>query len=453
MDLLFVQASAAFIIQTFYLSDKRKNLRRYFFEPGTLLLLVFSCVAHLCVFIVSQQKKKSSISSNISYKYLVIIYFLFLSFPSFANNDSALINALVRDISAMQVKQDDGEFYAGMFYGTRECGGIPHNLQPDNNTFFTAIGAFALKNLLPSLQNQNKAIVKDIVSKAAATFPNFKNRFGYPFYNFWPTHAPIMPHTYYFKYLKGVFGQGEDADDSVMILMASENNDSANKVIKKRMITVSNLGRRKIISTFKKYSNYPAYSTWLGFKMTPDFDFSVQCNIMYFMLSNGLPLVKQDTATIELLAEMVKNREYMNNHVYISPYYVKSSVELYHISRLMGAFHIPQLEQYKPQLIKDIRKVLAESTNIMDQIILRTALLRLRAEAPPLDLASVDEFNNSNQQKYIFFQARPAFSYPTPFKQVFLQWSYINYYFYCPAYNKILWLEYLVEKNKAQNTK
>lgn len=368
---------------------------------------------------------------------------------SIANNDSLLITTLVKDIAAMQLKQGDGEFYAGMFRSTRECGGIPHNLQPDNNVFFTAITAFAFKNMLPFLNNENKTIAKNIISKAASTYPNFKNRFGNPFYNFWPTHAPIMPHTYYFKYLKGVFGQGEDADDSVMILMSAENDETANAVIKKRMIDVSNLSRKKIISTFRKYRKYPAYSTWLGFRMTPDFDFSVQCNIMYFVLQKKLPLIKQDTATIQLLAEMVKNREYLKHPVYISPYYIKSSVELYHLARLMGAFDVAVLEQYKPQLIADIQKQLQSSTNVMDQIILRTSLLRLKATAPPLDINTIEEFEKSNQQKYIFFQARPAFSYPSPFKQIFLHWSYINYYFYCPAYNKTLWLEYLVEKNKG----
>ena len=83
----------------------------------------------------------------------------------------------------------------------------------------------------------------------------------------------------------------------------------------------------------------------------------------------------------------------------------------------------------------------------MDQIILRTSLLRLGADAPVLKISSINEFEKSNQNQYIFFQARAAFSYPTPFKQIFLHWSYITYYFYCPAFNKTL-LEYLVERNK-----
>lgn len=363
--------------------------------------------------------------------------------------DTALINALVLDIAAMQVQQD-GEFYRGMFPSFRQCGGAPHNYQPDNNIFFTAISAFALSNMLPHLDAHNKVVVQEMIHKAAAVYPNYIDQFGDPFYNFWPTHAPIMPHTYYFKYLKGVFGQGEDADDTVMILMTDgHTGDSTDKIVKDRLRATANLANpgRKIISTYKKYRNIPAYSTYMGLRMTPDFDFAVHCNIMYYMYDCQLPFTREDTATLDLLEQMVKHREYMTAPVYLSPYYVKSSILLYHVARLMGAFTIPKLEAYKPQLVKDIHALLNNSVSLMDHIMLRTALLRLGAAAPELELASITEFNESNQQQYVFFQARAAFSYPSPFKQVFLHWSYITYYFYCPAYNKILWLEYLALKN------
>lgn len=385
------------------------------------------------------------------YRLLFSIFFLFFFNSIFAQSndaDNELITALIKDIASTQVTKD-GEFYKGMFPSFRECGGAPHNYQPDNNIFFTAIGAFALRNMLPHLSAENKIMVKNIIGNAATSYPYYKDQFGDPFYNFWPAHAPIMPHTYYFKYLKGVFGQGEDADDTVMILMTSNNDDSANKIVKQRLIEVANKSNsRNIISTYKKYRSIPAYSTYLGKRMTPDFDFAVQCNILYFMYEKHLSFTKQDSATLHLITQMVKNREYLKAPVYISPYYVKSTILLYHLTRLMGAFHINELEAYKPQLIADIHSLLNKSNNVMDQIILRTSLLRLGESAPPLDLESIQEFEKSNQQQYIFFQARAAFSYPTPFKQIFLHWSYITYYFYCPAYNKILWLEYLVEKNK-----
>jgi len=355
-------------------------------------------------------------------------------------------------IAASQVKTN-GEFYTGMFPSFRECGGAPHNYQPDNNIFFTAITAFTLRNMLPYLNHGDKAIAEKILFNTTTAFPYYKDQYGYPYYNFWPTHSAIMPHTYYFKYLKSVFGQGEDADDSVMILMTSNNDDSSNRTLKKRLIDVSNLSnRRKIISTSKRYRSYPAYSTYLGERMTPDFDFVVHCNILYFMFDKKLPFAKQDTATIHLLAEMIKNREYMIRPTYLSPYYVKSSILLYHAARLLATFHIPELEQYNKQLIADAKQLLQKSNNIMDQIILCTSLLRLGADAPVLKINSINEFEKSNQNQYIFFQAKAAFSYPTPFKQIFLHWSYITYYFYCPAFNKTLLLEYLVERNKDQHS-
>jgi len=380
---------------------------------------------------------------------LVLVYTASICTPVFSQNrDTALISELIKNITATQVTVD-GEFYKGMFPSFRQCGGAPHNYQPDNNIFFTAISAFTLKHILPKLSTTNKITVEQIIKNAATAYPYYKNQYGNPFYNFWPTHAPIMPHTYYFKYLKSVFGQGEDADDSVMILMTSENNDSANAILKQRLIDVANKSKgRNIISTYKKYRNIPAYSTYLGTRMAPDFDFAVHCNILYFMYEKHLAFTTQDSATLVLLTQMVKNREYMKAPVYLSPYYVKSSILIYHLTRLMAAFDIPGLNQYKAQLITDIHALLSKSNNVMDQIILRTSLLRLGASAPELDLHSIKEFEESNQQQYIFFQARAAFSYPTPFKQIFLHWSYITYYFYCPAYNKILWLEYLVEKQK-----
>ncbi len=98
-------------------------------------------------------------------------------------------------------------------------------------------------------------------------------------------------------------------------------------------------------------------------------------------------------------------------------------------------------------MITDIQKELSNKNELMEKIILSTSLLRLGATAPAIDIPTLSIFEKSRTDKFVFFQARAAFSYPTPFKQVFLHWSYMSYYFYCPVYNKVLWLEYLVERN------
>ena len=384
-------------------------------------------------------------------KKLLSIFFIVLvvNAACFAQNDSALINELVHDIEAAQVKQN-GEFYPGMFPSYRKCAGFPYNYQPDNNIFFTAITTFTLNNLANHLSTFNKIKVQQVVKNAAVAYPHYKNKNGLPYYSFWPANARILPHSFFIKYLDGFLAQGDDADDSVMILMTLDNNESNNIALKQRLIMLGNLSKRRINSTYKKYRNIPAYSTYLGEKMHPDFDFAVQCNILYFMLDKKLPLVKQDSATIKLLAEMVKNREYMKTPVYISPCYVKPSVLLYHVSRLMGTFEIGALQVYKDQLKADVNRLLGKRSDMMEQIILRTSLLYLGATAPPLAINSIADFEKTDQNKFVFFQARAAFAQPTPVKQVFLHWKYLIYYFYCNTYNKALLLEYLVLKNKER---
>jgi hypothetical protein len=386
---------------------------------------------------------------NLMKKQLTIffVFLLILAGSAYAQNDSALIRNLLADIEAMQVKQD-GEFYAGAFPAYRKCAGFPHNYQPDNNIFYTAITAFTLNKTAPYLAADNKAKALRIIKNAETAYPHYRNPNGKPYYSFWPVNAPILPHSFFINRFSGLLSQGDDADDSVMILMASDNNDSDNAALKERLIQLSNLKKRRINSTFKKYRGIPAYSTYLGDKMHPDFDFAVHCNLLYFNFEKKLPLVKQDTATIFLLSEMIKNREYMTRPVYISPFYVKPAVLIYHAARLIGAFDITELQLYKTQLIDDANKLLAKATNIMDRIILRTALIRLDAGVSDLTINSIADFEKTDQDEFVFFQARAAFAQPTPVKQIFLHCNYLIYYFYSAAYNKALWLEYLVLKNR-----
>ena len=206
---------------------------------------------------------------------------LFFNAAVIAQTDSVLISNLLADIEAMQVKQD-GEFYKGAFPSYRKSAGFPHNYQPDNNIFYTGITTFTLSKLADYLGDDNKATALRIIKNAAAAYPHYRNPNGKPYYNFWPVNAPILPHAFFINRLTGVLSQGDDADDSVIILMASDNNDSDNKVLKERLIAVSNLKKRKINSTYKKYRDIPAYCTYLGEKMHPDFDFAVQCNLLYF---------------------------------------------------------------------------------------------------------------------------------------------------------------------------
>src|ERR1700684_3649150 len=91
-------------------------------------------------------------------KILSFIFFTTFTFiQSFAQNRDSLIHALLLNIASLQVDKK-GEFYAGEFPGYRSTPAYPHKYVPDNNIFYTAVSAFALRNMMPYLNDSDKII-------------------------------------------------------------------------------------------------------------------------------------------------------------------------------------------------------------------------------------------------------------------------------------------------------
>lgn len=368
--------------------------------------------------------------------------------------DSILINQLVKDIAAMQYTSEGKYgFHPGMFYSYKKWAGHPNRYSPDNNIFYTGIVAFALQNMLPYLSDDNRAISKSIIAKAAGSYHFYQNKKNLPSYFFWQDGKPIMPNTLFVYKLSNLIATSEDVDDSVMLLMTMQSPDSSIQRLKLVMDSVANGKIRRIKNTYKKYKSLPAHTTYLGKKMRVDFDMAVHCNVLYFLLEKQLPFNQNDSATLKIVTDMVANREYMTDPKYIAPYYITSPVILYHLTRLMSKFKIPALEVNREQLVADLNLLLTKSSNIMDDIILSTSLLRLRKPVAALPINSLQGFNTSNKNNFVFYQARAASQLSNPFKRMLLNFNMLNYHFFCPAYNKVLLLEYLVEKSKVKSKK
>lgn len=385
-------------------------------------------------------------------KQALIIILLSISFENGKANDSVLISRLLSEVAALQYKQDgEYKFRKGMFYSYKKYAGYTKRKTPDNNIFFTGLIAFSLKNMLPHLSIENKKMAEQIIDNATSAFPHYQNKKKLPLYFFWAGGKPIMPNTFLIQHTSSLLATSEDIDDTVMLLMAMEASDSVNRKAKAIMDSAANGKRRTIKNTLKKYRHYPAHTTYLGSKMRIDFDLAVHCNVLYFILENKLPFNKHDSATLNLVQQMVDNKEYLKSPKFIAPYYGKPSVIIYHLSRLMQKFHLPQLEPYRNQLIDDIAVVLAKHHNAMEDVILRTSLMKLGAKVSPIEPETLNSFEKSNQEDFVFYHARAASQFNNPFKRLFLNFNLVNYEFYCPAYNKILLLEYLIEKNKSIN--
>jgi hypothetical protein len=311
-----------------------------------------------------------------------------------------------------------------------------------------------LKNLKPFVGIQHETAIDSILHRSSRAFPSFQQKDGLPLYNFWPRGGKIMPHSFIAQHMTQKFNISEDADDTVMILMSLQNNDSANLYVKKRLMELSNGGsaRKNIKSTFKRLRNYNAYTTYLGYKMQTDFDFAVQCNIMYFMYEKKMVNSKEDTATIDLLTEMVKERLYMTRPKFISPYYGYPSLLLYHLTRLMSTHHPAALELHKTTIINDLHALYAKAKYPLEKTILQTSLMRL-GESPELPTErEIQEIRHIDQHKFSFFQARPAYWCRPLMKSIFLHVEWVNYHFFSPTHDKILLLENLaMRKNINQS--
>lgn len=376
-----------------------------------------------------------------------LIMCLFLCYVSKAQ-DSLLASVLLQKLQDEQVKSDS--FYkAGMFPSYRYYGYSPGKAVDDNNIFFTGLIVFTLQGLQPYLHGNDSLLCENIIRQARKSYAYFRNIGERHTYNFWTTHPPLVfPNSWFLNLFKKGNILPDDLDDTVILLMGLEAPDSVAQSVKALMEADANTRTHYIRNTYRKYRHLPAYSTWFGEKMPIDFDFCVLCNVLYFVNSYGLPMNRHDSATITLLEDFIRNKEYITAPAYISPHYARTPVLIYHVARLMGNFPVPALSKYKPVLVAEAKRLLKKDDNIMDRIILGSALIWLGQPAEDIHITA-DQINSIAGNDFVFFIAGFYSLFPNPFKKMFSNTPLIKYYYRCPAYNEALLLQYLILKNKA----
>lgn len=361
--------------------------------------------------------------------------------------DTSRETLLLQEIANLQI-QKDSFYYKGMFSTLRTNARNSNIIEEDNNIFFTALIAFTLQQIKEDLTPAQQILCDSIIEKAHYAYPYFQNRKGKPTYNFWPNNPPIIfPNNRFLNLFNHLQALPDDIDDTVIAWLSQNASDSIVNIIHTILIKHTNGMHKKAKNTFKAYKHITAYSTWLGSKMPIDLDFSVLCNVLYFLCDRKVNFNKYDSATIKLVTDMVKSNQHKTDVAYISPHYARIPILLYHIARLLGRFHIPMLDSLKPQLIKDSYEALKNSDNMLDSLLLHTALLRLGETPKPLTNI-FERFSNLMNNRYIFFMASFSSMMPNPFKKWFIPSKIIKFYYSCSAYNLSLLLENIVEQKR-----
>ena len=392
---------------------------------------------------------------NSARRYIALLALvLFSNCISASNNDSILITQLLQKLDDLQIKEN-GIFPKGAFPSYRMYALNKTRYKADVNSFFTGLVSFTLQSLMPKLSVTQKQQATKIIDRAKAVYPKFKNK-KYPernTYNFWPTDTvQIFPNGGWLNLFNQPQALADDFDDTVILLMAQNASDSEAQKVHELMQMFRNGYKKKINNTLEAYKNMEAYSTWFGEKMPIEFDLGVQANVLYFVQYYHLPWTKADTATLQLMVNIIKEKQYLSLANHISPQYAKPSVLLYHISRLMTLKPIPELETLKPSLIEETEKLLKDSDLFMDQVLLSTSLLRWGVQPPNVaphksnTLASLVE-----DDQFVFFLANIGSMFPNSIKKTAYNTGAFRFTYHCPGYNYLLLLEYLVWQQKMNS--
>ena len=168
-------------------------------------------------------------------------------------------------------------------------------------------------------------------------------------------------------------------------------------------------------------------------------------NILSFVQSYDLPWSKADSASLDLIIATLKNKDHINNPLRVAPYYGATSIIYYHLARLMSIKPIPGLEEMKGALVREAQVQLQQSRNEFEKIILSSALMKWNADA----IIQRDIRTNEVEKNDLpfFIGNIPSIFHRVLQKPLFKKGIAI-YYHYCPAYNNVLLLEYLVLKNE-----
>lgn len=344
---------------------------------------------------------------------------------------------LLNKLQQMQVSADS--FYFSGTFSTYRRYGASERLKPDNAIFFTGLIAFTLKELKPYLNDEEKIICDSIIARAARAYPYFRNTDGRPTFNFWRANPPLVfPNSWFLNHFNKTQQLPDDLDDTVILWLSMNTPDSLAYMVKALMALHANGENNYVKSSYKKYRNVPAYSTWFGKKMPIDFDFCVLCNVLYFAHAFQLPLNEHDSASVDLLRSMIVHKEYLKNPAFISPHYGRTPLLLYHIARLLSRFSIPALDSLKPQLLADAMQTFHHSGNWLDSVLLSTAVFRLGGGKLAITPPDSGYFYANNAT---FFVASFSAILPRFWKKMLLNNQLIKYYYFCPAYRYTLYLE------------
>ena len=348
--------------------------------------------------------------------------------------------AILNLISNLQFK-DSTDVLNGSFPSYRKYN-FSSKLKQEDNVFFTALVLFNIGQFSTKMQTDELAILEEAKSNSAIYINRFKNQKNQLTYNFWPRNPPqIFPNGGWLNLLNKNAALADDIDDGAIVLLALGTNDALSKAMQSKFGDYRVGLIKPNRSFYKEYKNRPVYSTWLGTKMPKDVDLSVLTNVLLMHTMTKIPLNATDSASLDLIVDLVKANKHITDPTYVSQHYANSATILYHVARLAYYSDYPALLALKPILLEQAFALSTQARFPVEQLLLNTSILRLGGKIEfPFDV-NVASLKANN---YPYFIANIASVLNNPFKRIVNRSKIVRFEYYSYAFNLSLLYENLM---------
>jgi hypothetical protein len=289
------------------------------------------------------------------------------------------------------------------------------------------------------MQSEEKSLYDQCKRNAIEYINRFKNEKNQLTYNFWPRNPPqIFPNGGWLNQFNQRFALADDIDDGAITLLALNANDTLANAMRSKF-EAFRVGRGKPNRSFySSFKNRPVYSTWLGHKMPKDVDLSVLTNVLLLHTVSGLSLNATDTASLDLIVDLIKANKHVDDPKLVSQHYAQTATILYHVSRLMYFSTYPPLLALKSDVLLQSLDLLKGSKYPLEQLLLHTSILRLGGK---VDSSFSINMQALKKNDYPYFVANIASVLNNPMKRIVNASNLVRFDYYSYAFNLSLLYE------------
>ena len=370
---------------------------------------------------------------------IVLFVFSFNLYAALGVSDSILKQrvTILNLIADLQFK-DSTDVLNGSFPSYRKYY-FSSKLKQEDNVFFSSLVLFNIGQFSSQMHPDELAILDKAKANALVFIDRFKNKNNQLTYNFWPRNPPqIFPNGGWLNLLNKNAALADDIDDGAITLLALGANDSLAKAMQSKFGDFRVGLVKPNQSFYKEFKNRPVYSTWLGNKMPKDVDLSVLTNVLLMHTIAKIPLNATDSASLDLIVDLVNANKHLTDPKYVSQHYANSATIIYHVARLIYYTDYPPLLALKPILLKQALDLSKQAQFPLEQLLLNTSVLRLGGKIElPMDVNEV----SLTASNYPYFVANIASVLNNPLKRIVNRTNIVLFDYYSYAFNLSLLYE------------